>query len=121
MQRAIATTNLPAHVRVLTDGGEALAALHAADEQGEPCPDLLILDINMPRQSGMAVLDYLKATQRCRNTVVIVATTSQSETDRQRVLALGATAYFSKPSGYEEFMKLGDLLKTLFSGNQNAV
>ena len=101
-------------MHVVRDGHKAIQFLDAADSSAAaPCPDLLLLDLNLPMRSGDEVLEHLRAGRRCRDIPVLVVTSSNSDQDRQSVMDLGATGYFRKPSNYDEFMKLGLVVKHL--------
>ena len=75
-----------------------------------PCPELIILDINLPKRQGGEVLQHLRGSRRCASALVIAISTSGSVEDRDRMTKLGANGYFHKPSEYAEFMKLGNLI-----------
>jgi chemotaxis family two-component system response regulator Rcp1 len=79
---------------------------------------VVILDINLPKRTGAEVLKHMRASRRCSRTQVIAVTTSDSPHDREQMAQLGADGYFRKPSGFDEFMKLGDLMKTILSRGQ---
>ena len=70
----------------------------------------MILDINLPKKHGIEVLQHLRRSDRCREARVIVVSTSNAGKDREAVMTSGADAYFSKPSRYDDFLKLGDLI-----------
>ena len=94
---------------VVADDGEA--AMRMID-QGEFCPDIVLLDLNMPKRSGSEVLEKLRHT--CGKSVpVIILTSSDSPSDRQEALKLGATKYIRKPTGLDEFMEIGATVKQL--------
>ena len=84
-----------------------------------PCPDLVLLDINMPRYKGGDILRRLRASSRCKNALVLVVTSSNSSRDREEMDALGANGYFRKPSEFSEFMALGRIVRDLLM-NKNA-
>jgi CheY-like chemotaxis protein len=115
IQTAIASAQLSASVHVVKDGDQAIRLFDAADRDAtKPCPDIVILDINLPKKQGGDVLKYIRAAGRCRKAHVIVVSTSDSPQDRELMGQLGADAYFRKPSDYDEFMKLGELIKSVF-------
>ena len=60
---------------------------------------------------GPEVLEHMRNSNRCRDTVVIVVSTSDSVAEKAQLTKLGANDYFTKPSSYDEFMKLGALIK----------
>lgn len=82
-------------------------------DQMLPCPSLVILDINLPRRQGGEVLEQIRKSGRSRGSVVLVVSTSDSKDDQARMIRLGANGYFHKPSEYNEFMKLGKVIKEL--------
>jgi chemotaxis family two-component system response regulator Rcp1 len=109
-------TKLPLTLYVVTDGEQALRFFESlAGADASRCPDLVILDINLPKKTGADVLQYLRQSPNCAGALVLVVSTSQSERDRERMTKLGADRYFKKPSHYDEFMKLGDLVKELLA------
>lgn len=79
-------------VRVAGDGVQALELLEAG-----PPPDLVLLDLKLPRLDGFAVLERLRAHPSLRGVPVVVLSTSPAEVDRARSVALGASAYLRKP------------------------
>lgn len=83
------------------------------ENEGLPCPSLMILDINLPRIQGAEVLRHMRNSRRCRDILVIAVSSSDSPRDRKDMTELGVNSYFRKPSEYAEFMKLGDLIQYL--------
>ena len=75
------------------------------------CPSLVILDINLPKRDGGEVLQRLRESPKCGNTVVIVVSSSNAESDREQMASLGAQHYFHKPSDLARFLKLGDMIR----------
>lgn len=92
------------------DGEEALAFVRRQGQHGQaPVPQLMVLDLNMPRVSGLEVLAALREEEG--QVPAVVFTSSGDEGDRQRALALGATAYLVKPLRFAEFCEaVTDLL-----------
>lgn len=113
---AIRLSGIAARVHVIENGEDAIRFFDSADSDDlAPCPGMLILDINLPRIQGKQVLQHLRQSRRCREAAVIVASTSDALEDRRMAaLATGMNVYFRKPSAYDEFMKLGDLIRDLF-------
>ena len=87
-------------VAVARDGVEALALLRAP---GASRPDLVLLDLNLPRKSGLEVLAEMKADPALRSVPVVVLTTSRAESDVGKAYELHANAYVSKPLGLAGF------------------
>jgi len=92
-------------LHVVTDGEQALQFLRQTGEYtGAPRPDLILLDLNLPRRSGHEVLAELKEDPQLRIIPVVILTTSQAEEDILRSYSLHANAYVSKPVDFERFM-----------------
>jgi CheY-like chemotaxis protein len=99
------------NVHVATDGVEALDFLHQRGKHvGAPAPDLILLDLNLPKKDGREVLEDVKKSERLRRIPVVVLTTSQSEKDVLESYQLNANAYVSKPVDLERFL---DVVKSI--------
>jgi CheY-like chemotaxis protein len=89
----------------VTDGVQALEYLRReGDHVGAPRPDLILLDLNLPRKDGREVLAEVKADDDLRTIPVVVLTTSQAEEDVLRSYKLHANAYVTKPVDFERFI-----------------
>jgi len=92
---------------VVSDGAEALAYLRREGEYADaPRPDLVLLDLNLPRRDGREVLAEVKADDDLRRIPVVVLTTSQAEEDIVRSYDLHANAYVTKPVDFERFVQV---------------
>jgi two-component system response regulator len=107
--RALRKGELSPRVVVAHDGVEALKYLlpsSAAEERIAPLPHLVLLDMNLPRMSGLEVLRRLRADERTRRLPVVMLTSSREERDVAQSYDLGATSYVRKPIGSEEFAEV---------------
>jgi chemotaxis family two-component system response regulator Rcp1 len=112
---AIEASGIKARTHVARDGQKAIRFFDDADRDDHaPCPHLVILDVNLPLRSGREVLQHLRKARRSGHTRVIVATTSNCAGERDELMRLGANRHFIKPTEYDEFLKLGALIKELF-------
>lgn len=110
---SIRTAAVDAEVHVVHDGEAARRLLDAADQDPNlPVPDLVLLDLNLPRNTGEDVLKHLRRSPRSKDTCVLVVTSSDSARDREKMTNLGIAGYFRKPSRLAEFLKLGPLVKS---------
>lgn len=92
------------NLSVVSDGIEALAFLKRSDGYPDaPRPDLMLLDLNLPRKDGREVLEEVKADPDLRRIPVVVLTTSRSEEDILRSYNLHANCYISKPVDLDQF------------------
>jgi CheY-like chemotaxis protein len=118
VEQALEEHQIDHKLHVVKDGDQALGFV--ADMgigNGPPCPDVLLLDLNLPKVDGPQVLQQFRKHPACAHTPVIVVTSSDAPRDRQLVKALGADVYFRKPSDLIEFMALGALIKELVQKN----
>lgn len=103
-EEAFASAGIANRLHVTRDGVEALAFLRREGEYlGSPRPDVILLDINMPRMNGLEVLAELKQDPRLMTIPVIVLTTSQAEEDILRSYQAHAASYVVKPIDFEHF------------------
>jgi chemotaxis family two-component system response regulator Rcp1 len=101
-------------LHVVQDGAKALDLfVQMGKPGGTPYPDLMLLDLNLPKVKGAEVLGEFRKHPECSQTPVIVVTSSDAETDRRRMAELGIAHYFCKPSDFESFMNLGAIVKTV--------
>lgn len=107
--RALRNNNLINEVYVVKDGEEALDfAYHRgkyADVKEFPLPGLILLDISLPKVSGLEVLETLKKDPQLKVIPIIMLTTSEREEEIARSYAGGANSYVTKPVNFEEFVK----------------
>jgi len=94
-------------VHVVGDGEAALAFLHRRGRYtAAPRPDLILLDLNLPRTDGREVLARINTDELLRSIPVVVLTTSATDTDILRAYQLGANCFVSKPIGLDEFLSV---------------
>ncbi len=94
-------------LHVASDGVEALQFLRSEPPyENTPDPDLILLDLNLPRKDGREVLAEVKADEKLRRIPVVVLTTSKAEEDVLRSYDLHANAYVTKPVDFERFIEV---------------
>jgi chemotaxis family two-component system response regulator Rcp1 len=94
-------------LHVVDDGIEAMEFLRQHGKYaGAPRPDMILLDLNMPRKNGQEVLAEIKADEVLRSIPVIIFTTSKSRDDIDKAYGLHANCYISKPVDFDEFTKV---------------
>ncbi len=114
VQEAIAFHGLPIELHVVEDGEQAFQFIERTDDDPDaPVPGVVLLDLNLPKRHGKEVLQSVRASRRCRNTPVLIITSSDLSVDRDELAGLGANRYFRKPFSYDEFMKVGEVLKEI--------
>lgn len=106
-QIALEDSKISVHLSVAEDGVEALAFLRKQDKYADvPHPDIILLDLNLPRKDGREVLAEIKADEMLRRIPVVVLTTSQAEEDVLRAYNLAANCYITKPVDFDQFVKI---------------
>src|SRR5687768_15000195 len=101
LQRALFKARLAQPIRMAVDGEQALAYLSGdgwyADRETHPLPCLVLLDLRLPKKSGIEVLEWMRTQVRLRKIPVIIVTASDENQDRVRAMELGARDYHMKP------------------------
>jgi two-component system response regulator len=106
-KEAFADNKVGNNLHVVSDGEEALRFLRQEGEFAEsPRPDLILLDLNLPRKDGREVLEEVKEDPELRRIPVVILTTSEAEEDILRSYHLHANAYVAKPVDFDQFIKV---------------
>ncbi len=113
LREALATHQVGSKLYLAHDGEEGIRLLDAIDEGQMPCPDLIVLDLNLPRRNGFEVLARVRLSSRCASKPVVILSSSAAATDREKAARLGASTYIRKPSTLKEFLSIGERLKAL--------
>ena len=106
-------------IQHLRDGEEAIRFLEKPPE-GMPDPELIILDLNLPKIEGGDVLIAIQQNERFREIPVMVLTSSDSPQDRRHAAQFGARVYVRKPSNLEAFMDIGEQIRALALSRRGA-
>ncbi|MBL1177379.1 response regulator [Pantanalinema sp. GBBB05] len=103
---------LPTHLYVVEDGVEALAFLRRQGQYADmPRPDLILLDLNLPRKDGREVLAEVKTDRDLGTIPIVVLTTSAASEDIRRAYELHANCYITKPTGLDDFVQMVKVLE----------
>lgn len=95
------------HLSTVEDGVEAMAFLRREGEYAQVCrPDLIMLDLNLPRKDGREVLAEIKADEDLKSIPVVVMTTSRADQDVLRAYNLHANCYINKPVDFAQFLEV---------------
>jgi CheY-like chemotaxis protein len=113
VQEALKTTELQYVLDIASDGDEALTRL-LGEPNGAALPDLIILDLNLPRRSGHEVLSAIKSDSRTRTVPVIVLSSSGLSEDIQRAYGEHANCYIQKPQNIDDFFHVCSLLEAFW-------
>lgn len=106
-EEALREAKMSNNLNVVSDGVEALAYLRReGNHAGATRPDLMLLDLNLPKRDGREVLQEVKEDQDLRTIPVVVLTTSDAEADVIRSYELHANAYVRKPVDFDAFIEV---------------
>jgi two-component system, chemotaxis family, response regulator Rcp1 len=114
-REAMKDWSIPPRLNVVTDGMEALSLLRSPDG-AESAPDLILLDLNLPRVSGREVLKEIKNSEEWRQIPVIVLSTSDSEDDVRAAYELHANCYVVKPAALDRYMEMVQGIEQFWGG-----
>ena len=113
--RALRKANLNASIEVVRDGQQAVDYLFCTGEfsqRATALPDVVLLDINLPKLSGLDVLTRVRAEPQTRLLPVVMLTSSDEDRDRLNSYSIGANSFVSKPLEFAEFMNSVGLVGT---------
>jgi two-component system, chemotaxis family, response regulator Rcp1 len=104
IREALKGALVPLQIIVARDGVEAMDYLHKSDLGLVKRPDLVLLDLNLPKKNGREVLAEIKASPTLKQIPVLVMTSSCADEDIQQAYALNANCYITKPGDLQEFV-----------------
>lgn len=114
LRRAFAKAGIMNAIAHIEDGDGAIAYLDGtgdyADRERHPLPCLILLDLKLPRRSGLEVLAWVRAQPGLKRLPVVVLTSSQHSTDINRAYDLGANSYLVKPVGFDTLLEMARAL-----------
>ena len=109
-QHACKKAGVNCHLMSVADGDEAIAYLRGqdkfADREQFPVPDLMLLDLKMPRLNGFEVLSWVRRDEKCRSLPVVVLSSSSHDADIKKAYSLGANSYLVKPVAFDSLVEI---------------
>lgn len=111
VREALAKHCVACELVVVTNGQRAIEFIDEIDKGALRCPDLVIVDLNLPKRSGVDVVQRLRASAKCQNAPIVVLTSSDNQKDKDSVSSARVAKYIVKPSRLAEFIKLGRVFK----------
>ena len=111
-KEALKDAALYINMHVAIDGEEALNYLHQIGSHADASiPDLILLDLNLPKKNGFEVLEEIKTDIKLRHIPVVILTTSQSDEDILKAYGLHANCYVTKPVDLDQFLKVVEIIE----------
>ena len=112
IREAIRAADISSDLHVVEDGHQAIQFLDSVDAgENARCPDLVLLDLNLPKRNGEEVLRHLRNSRMCKDWRVVIVSSAASPRNPETLDA--AQAYFRKPLDFDEFLKLGSVIKNV--------
>jgi DNA-binding response OmpR family regulator len=123
LSKACERAGLPAELHRVPDGEQAraylLGELEYADRVKYPVPQIVILDLKLPRLDGFGFLKWLRGEKTLTSLPVLVFTASMSREDKARAMAEGANSYFIKPASFEALVQMVQFFRAPEGGHLN--
>lgn len=111
-KEALERAKVSNRLHVAEDGAEALDFLFQRGPYAKACrPDIILLDLNLPKKDGREVLSTIKATPELADIPVVVLTTSQADEDILRAYQLHANCYITKPVDFDQFLRVVETIE----------
>ena len=116
-REALAMSKMKNNLHVVEDGVEAIAFLNKEGVYSDAVrPDLILLDLNLPRKDGRQVLAEIKSDERLKTIPVVILTTSSADEDILKSYCLHANCYITKPIDFSQFMKVVNSIENFWLG-----
>ncbi len=114
VRHALREHQVECDLHVIGDGDEVVSFINDLGRDSDvPCPNLLLLDLHLPKKDGREILKHLSASERCGQTPVVVLSSSDALGDHRYAETNAAIHYFRKPSSLGEFMQLGIIVRAV--------
>lgn len=114
VQRAFRQANLNNPIRIVKDGDQAVSYLNGENEYINrdvyPLPALILLDLKLPRRSGLEVLEWMRTQKHLRRIPVVVLTSSRESLDVDKAYDIGVNSYLVKPVKFESLAKMIEII-----------
>lgn len=122
VEEALEEAQFDCELRVMRNGQQAIELIESLESGGvQEMPDLVLLDLNLPKVTGDVVLERVCSSPRCREAKVFIISSSDAPADRERAMKLGAIGYFRKSSNLADFMKIGPRVRAILEGSCNSI
>ena len=119
LQEAFREYGLNVKLLVMDDGEKAVQWIRDANgAEGTEPPQVVVLDLNLPKRTGAEVLEELRSTERFHDLPVIIFTSSNSYQDRSLASRFPATRFFQKSPDFDEFIRIGKVVKDVIEGTE---
>lgn len=119
-RQALQLAGLTFELTVIQDGDEALTVARSDPKRSAiGIPDLLVLDLNLPKVGGYQVLEAVRHNPDLARLAVVIVTSSEASQDYEKCAALGVSRYIPKPLELDDFLRIGEIIKKLLAEAQS--
>jgi DNA-binding response OmpR family regulator len=118
VREALDQHNVRCDVTVISDGEVAVKFIDQIDAGLQPSPDLVIIDLNLPKKPGKEVLKRMRASAACKDAAIVVLTSSDARKDKDDVAPFAPLHYLRKPSKLDDFLTLGALFRQILNQSE---
>ena len=116
---ALEHAKLNCELIVISDGGEALALIEEDSSPTREMPDLVLLDLNLPKVGGREILTAMRSGTAFVSVPVVIFTSSSSRREREELEPLRVARHITKPSDLDEFLKIGAVVREVLEEHTN--
>lgn len=116
LKEALRRSDIEFHCKHLADGEQAVVYLNAPD----PAPDLVLLDLNLPKRDGWEVLQVLRRSRDLSRTPVVILSSSNAPEDLRRAASVECLIYIQKPSNLDDFLAIGKRIEAFWLSCQRS-
>lgn len=116
LRYALTGASIDADIQVLGDGDEAFKFLDQVEAGVAACPQLFVVDLNLPKKSGRLVLQRIRQSAVCHEVPIVVLSSSTADQDKEDSLRQGANRYITKPLDLDEYLLVGQILSPFLKG-----
>jgi CheY-like chemotaxis protein len=120
VREALEEHGVEGELMVASDGEQAIAIIQDVDCKAVSCPDLFIVDLNIPRRPGREVIECLRQSVKCNKAQIAILSSSDSMRDKEDATQLGVSWYIRKPSRLNEFLGLGAIFGSLLERSRSS-
>jgi DNA-binding response OmpR family regulator len=113
LREALENSSIPCELVVITNGLRAIEFIDDIDSGSGLCPQLAIVDLNLPKKPVAEVVKKMRASAKCKDVPVIVLTSSDNQIDRENAKSIGVSRYILKPARLSEILKLGSVFREI--------
>ncbi len=118
LRLALDTTDLAHELTALQDGGEALALFREVGHTGRIVPDLVILDLNLPKYDGLEILEAVRSNPAFAKLPILVLSSSSSPREISKVQAFGPVRFVHKPVDLDRYLGIGEVIKNFLTAKE---